>query len=387
MKKRIAIFGSTGSIGKQVLDVIKEQENHFEVEVLSANTNFELLIRQAIEFKPNVVVIGDEKHYQKVFDTLDQYDIKVYAGNAALEQVAGMDSIDQILMAIVGFAGLKPTIAAIRNNRQIALANKESLVVAGEIIAKEVKESRAEIIPVDSELSAIYQCLMGEFTNPVRKIVLTASGGPFRGFTNEQLKHVNASEALKHPTWEMGNKVTIDSATLMNKGLEVIETRWLFDIPASKIEIIIHPQSIVHSFVYFEDGSVKASMSRPDMRIPIQFALSYPHRLPNDIASPDLHDLTAITFEKPAIENFRNLALAFEALEKGGNMPCILNAANEIGVQAFLRGQIGFPEITALIERCMKTVTFNPKPKLEDIIETDDQTRLIAKQFITAKDL
>ena len=386
MKKRIAIFGSTGSIGKQVLDVIKEQENHFEVEVLSANTNFELLIRQAIEFKPNVVVIGDEKHYQKVFDTLDQYDIKVYAGNAALEQVAGMDSIDQILMAIVGFAGLKPTIAAIRNNRQIALANKESLVVAGEIIAKEVKESRAEIIPVDSELSAIYQCLMGEFTNPVRKIVLTASGGPFRGFTNEQLKHVNASEALKHPTWEMGNKVTIDSATLMNKGLEVIETRWLFDIPASKIEIIIHPQSIVHSFVYFEDGSVKASMSRPDMRIPIQFALSYPHRLPNDIASPDLHDLTAITFEKPAIENFRNLALAFEALEKGGNMPCILNAANEIGVQAFLRGQIGFPEITALIERCMKTVTFNPKPKLEDIIETDDQTRLIAKQFITAKD-
>jgi len=366
--------------------VIKEQENHFEVEVLSANTNFELLIRQAIEFKPNVVVIGDEKHYQKVFDTLDQYDIKVYAGNTALEQVAGMDSIDQILMAIVGFAGLKPTIAAIRNNRQIALANKESLVVAGEIIAKEVKESRAEIIPVDSELSAIYQCLMGEFTNPVRKIVLTASGGPFRGFTNEQLKHVNASEALKHPTWEMGNKVTIDSATLMNKGLEVIETRWLFDIPASKIEIVIHPQSIVHSFVYFEDGSVKALMSRPDMRIPIQFALSYPHRLPNDIASPDLHDLTAITFEKPAIENFRNLALAFEALEKGGNMPCILNAANEIGVQAFLRGQIGFPEITALIERCMKTVTFNPKPKLEDIIETDDQTRLIAKQFITAKD-
>ena len=386
MKKRIAIFGSTGSIGKQALDVIKEQENHFEVEVLSANTNFELLIRQAIEFKPNVVVIGDEKHYQKVFDTLDQYDIKVYAGNAALEQVAGMDSIDQVLMAIVGFAGLKPTIAAIRNHRKIALANKESLVVAGEIIAKEVKESRAEIIPVDSELSAIYQCLMGEFTNPVRKIVLTASGGPFRGFTNEQLKHVNASEALKHPTWEMGNKVTIDSATLMNKGLEVIETRWLFDIPASKIEIVIHPQSIVHSFVYFEDGSVKALMSRPDMRIPIQFALSYPHRLPNDIASPDLHDLTTITFEKPAIENFRNLALAFEALEKGGNMPCILNAANEIGVQAFLRGQIGFPEITALIERCMKTVTFNPKPKLEDIIETDDQTRLIAKQFITAKD-
>ena len=386
MKKRIAIFGSTGSIGKQALDVIKEQENHFEVEVLSANTNFELLIRQAIEFKPNVVVIGDEKHYQKVFDTLDQYDIKVYAGNAALEQVAGMDSIDQVLMAIVGFAGLKPTIAAIRNHRQIALANKESLVVAGEIIAKEVKESRAEIIPVDSELSAIYQCFMGEFTNPVRKIVLTASGGPFRGFTNEQLKHVNASEALKHPTWEMGNKVTIDSATLMNKGLEVIETRWLFDIPASKIEIVIHPQSIVHSFVYFEDGSVKALMSRPDMRIPIQFALSYPHRLPNDIASPDLHDLTTITFEKPAIENFRNLALAFEALEKGGNMPCILNAANEIGVQAFLRGQIGFPEITALIERCMKTMTFNPKPKLEDIIETDDQTRLIAKQFITAKD-
>ncbi len=384
MKKRIAIFGSTGSVGRQALEVIEAQNEHFEVEALTANRNYELLIRQAIEYKPNVVVIGQDEHYQQVFDALDPFDIKVYAGNNTLEQITEMDSIDQVLMAIVGFAGLKPTIAAIRNKKPIALANKESLVVAGGIISKEVIENKVQIIPVDSELSAIYQCLMGEYNNPVKKIVLTASGGPFRGFSKEQLQDVTLNDALKHPTWKMGSKVTIDSATLMNKGLEIIETYWLFGIPPAQIEVVVHPQSIVHSFVYFVDGSVKAQLSQPDMRIPIQFALSYPDRLNNSLKELDLVAQKALTFEKPDIEIFRNLALAFEALEKGGNMPCILNAANEISVQAFLTEQIGFMEIPDVIERCIRQAHFIPNPSLDDIFQSDQETRLIAKENIKA---
>ena len=356
------------------------------MEVLTANNNYELLIKQAIESNPNAVVIGNENYFRNVFDALDPLDIKVYTGSDALVQILEMETIDQVLMAIVGFAGLKPTIEAIRKKKSLALANKESLAVGGNLIAKAVSESKSHVIPIDSELSAIYQCLMGEYNNPIQKIVLTASGGPFRGYGKEALKKVTPAQALVHPIWKMGSKVTIDSATLMNKGLELFETHWLFGIPASQIEVVIHPQSIVHSLVYFADGSVKAQMSKPDMSIPIQFALSYPDRLPTDINGPDLPDIAALTFEKPDVENFRNLALAFEALEKGGNMPCILNAANEISVQAFLREQIGFWKIPEVIERCLKSVSFIADPDLENILKTDEQTRLIAKEFIKAKD-
>jgi 1-deoxy-D-xylulose-5-phosphate reductoisomerase len=385
LKKKIAIFGSTGSIGRQALDIISDKPDLLEAEVLTANSSYELLIKQAAEYRPNVVVIGEDKHYEKVFDALDPLDIKVYAGKEALIQVCEMDSIDQVLMAIVGFAGLAPTIAAIRNNKAVALANKESLVVAGKIIAEEVKNNAVQIIPVDSELSAIYQCLMGEFNNPIEKIVLTASGGPFRGFTKELMQNITPEEALNHPTWKMGDKVTIDSATLMNKGLEIIEAHWLFGIPADKIEVLIHPQSIVHSLVYFTDGTVKAQMSIPDMRIPIQFALTYPDRQETLISRPEFNKLHQLTFENPDIENFRNLALAFEALEKGGNLPCILNAANEIGVQAFLQDQIGFLGITEMIEHSMDKVVFIPDPTLDEIIETDRQTRLIAEDYLKVK--
>ncbi len=375
MKKQIAILGSTGSIGTKTLDVVRNHNEHFGVEVLTAFNNADLLINQAVEHKPNVVVIGNDEHYTKVFDALDPLDIKVYAGSKAIEQVLEMESIEQVVLGIGGFSGLAPLLSALRNKKRVALANKESLVVAGELVSKTALENSTPIIPVDSEHSAIFQCLMGEGNNPIDKIVLTASGGPFRGMSEKMLEQVKPSDALKHPVWKMGNKVTIDSATLMNKGLEAIEAHWLFNVSPSKIEVIIHPQAIIHSMVYFADGIVKAQLGTPDMFVPIQFALSYPDRLPNKLPPLDLLQLKQLDFEAPDIKNFRNLALAFEALEKGGNMPCILNAANEIAVQAFLTERIGFNQIPEVIEKSMQTSTFIQKPTLEDYIETDRETR------------
>ena len=375
MKKQIAILGSTGSIGTKALEVIKSHPKHFGAEVLTAYNNADLLIKQAVEFKPNVVVIGNDKYYTQVFDALDPLDIKVYAGSKAIEQVLEMESIDQVLSGIGGFSGLKPLLSALRNKKRVALANKESLVVAGELVSKIALENNTPIIPVDSEHSAIFQCLMGEGNNPIDKIVLTASGGPFRGMSKKMLEQVKPSDALKHPIWKMGNKVTIDSATLMNKGLEAIEAHWLFNVSPSKIEVIVHPQAIVHSMVYFADGVVKAQLGTPDMFVPIQFALSYPNRLPNKLPPLDLLQLKQLDFEAPDIKIFRNLALAFEALEKGGNLPCILNAANEIAVQAFLTERIGFNQIPEVIEKSMQTSTFIQKPSLENYLETDRETR------------
>ncbi len=382
MKKQIAILGSTGSIGTKTLDVVRNHNEHFGVEVLTAFNNADLLINQAVEHKPNVVVIGNDEHYTKVFDALDPLDIKVYAGSKAIEQVLEMESIEQVVLGIGGFSGLAPLLSALRNKKRVALANKESLVVAGELVSKTALENSTPIIPVDSEHSAIFQCLMGEGNNPIDKIVLTASGGPFRGMSEKMLEQVKPSDALKHPVWKMGNKVTIDSATLMNKGLEAIEAHWLFNVSPSKIEVIIHPQAIIHSMVYFADGIVKAQLGTPDMFVPIQFALSYPDRLPNKLPPLDLLQLKQLDFEAPDIKNFRNLALAFEALEKGGNMPCILNAANEIAVQAFLTERIGFNQIPEVIEKSMQTSTFIQKPTLEDYIETDRETREKAEKSL-----
>jgi len=382
VKKRIGIFGSTGSIGAQTLEVIKEQSDYFEAEVLTANHNADLLIRQALEFNPNVVVIGNKTLYNKVFEALNPHNIKVYAGEESITQVMEMDSIDQVLMAIVGFDGLAPTLAAIQHHKSLALANKESLVVAGNLIRQQAMENKSSIIPVDSEHNAIFQCLMGEGNNPVEKVVLTASGGPFRGFSREKLEKVTPAQALKHPVWQMGDKVSIDSATLMNKGLEVIEASWLFNLGISQLQVVVHPESLIHSLVFFTDGTVKSQMSQPDMRIPIQVALSYPRRFPNKLKRLDFIQTGALHFELPDIENFRNLALAFEALEKGGNLPCILNAANEIAVQAFLREELGFLQIPELIERCMQSVNFIHDPGLEDYIKTDQLTRIRAKEII-----
>jgi 1-deoxy-D-xylulose-5-phosphate reductoisomerase len=384
LKKRIAILGSTGSIGTQALTVIKEHSDLFDVEVLTAFNNFKLLIRQAIEFKPNAVVIGNENHYQEVNEALVPYDIHVYTSSDAISQVLEMDTIDLVVMAIVGFEGLKPTLASLKNHKTLALANKESLVIAGEIVSRLAVETKTQIIPVDSEHSAIFQCLMGEFDNPIEKIMLTASGGPFRGFSKKQLQQVTAKEALAHPNWNMGNKVTVDSATLMNKGLEAIEAKWLFDLKPAQIEVIIHPQSIIHSLVYFTDSSVKAQLGLPDMRLPIQFALSYPHRLTNSFSTLNLFKVNILNFEKPDIENFRNLALAFEAMEKGGNMPCILNAANEVAVEAFLKNKIGFLDIPQIIENCMSKSSFIKKPDLNDYVETDRVVRAKANEFINS---
>jgi 1-deoxy-D-xylulose-5-phosphate reductoisomerase len=382
MKKKLAILGSTGSIGTKTLEVIQMHPGHFGVEVLTAFNNAELLIKQAVSFKPNVVVIGNDEHYPKVFDALDPLDIKVYAGSRAIEQVLEMESIDQVVLGIGGFAGLKPLLSALRNRKSVALANKESLVVAGHLVSQLARENKVPIIPVDSEHSAIFQCLMGEGSNKVDKIVLTASGGPFRGMMPKMLAQVTAANALKHPVWKMGDKVTIDSATLMNKGLEAIEAHWLFDVSTSQIEVIVHPQAIIHSMVYFGDGVVKAQLGTPNMFVPIQFALSYPDRLPNDLPPLDLLQLKQLDFEAPDIKNFRNLALAFEALEKGGNMPCILNAANEMAVQAFLKGAIGFYQMPEVIEKCMQTSTFIQKPSLEDYLETDKFVREKAATII-----
>ncbi|WP_462247914.1 1-deoxy-D-xylulose-5-phosphate reductoisomerase [Ekhidna sp.] len=383
MKKRnIAILGSTGSIGTQALDVIKRHPDNFEVEVLTAQNNAELLINQAKEFNPNSVVIVNEDLYQTVFDALDSLDIKVYAGENALASVVEMESIDMVLTALVGYSGLLPTIRAINAGKTIALANKETLVVAGELITQLAQSKGVNILPVDSEHSAIFQCIVGEFHNPIEKLILTASGGPFRGKNRELLASVTKDQALKHPNWDMGAKITIDSATMMNKGLEVIEAKWLFGVSLEQIEVIVHPQSIIHSLVQFEDGSMKAQMGLPDMRVPIQFAMTYPERLKADYPRFDFMDYPQLTFEKPDIETFRNLGLAFEVAKEGGNQPCILNAANEIAVQAFLEDKVGFLEISDVIENCLQKVSYIRNPEIEDFIQTDKETRAKALELI-----
>ncbi|PIQ47537.1 MAG: 1-deoxy-D-xylulose-5-phosphate reductoisomerase [Cytophagales bacterium CG12_big_fil_rev_8_21_14_0_65_40_12] len=377
-KKHIAILGSTGSIGTQALEVIQANPTLFQVEVLTAQNNCDLLIQQAIAFKPNAVVIGNEAMYQRVFDALDPHDIKVYAGENALASVVQMDTIDLVLTALVGYAGLKPTIKAIESKKPIALANKETLVVAGELITKLAEENGVNIYPVDSEHSAIFQCLVGEFHNPIEKIILTASGGPFRGKDKNFLQTVKKEQALKHPNWDMGAKITIDSASLMNKGLEVIEAKWLFGLRMDQIEVIVHPQSIIHSIVQFEDGSMKAQMGLPDMKLPIQFAMTYPGRVKTDFPRFDFINYPQLTFEKPDMETFRNLALAFEALNQGGNMPCVLNAANEVAVEKFLKDEISFLGMSDLVEHCMQKVSFIKMPTYEDYVLTDEATRKIA---------
>jgi len=387
LKKRIAILGSTGSIGTQALDVIKNHTDKFQLEVITAQNNVELLIKQAIEFKPNAVVIGNKEHYNKVNQALLSHNIKVFAGEESICQIVESDTVDLVLVSVVGFAGLKPTINAIEAQKQIAIANKEPLVVAGEIITKLAKEKGVNIYPVDSEHSAIFQCIVGEFHNPIEKIFLTASGGPFRNKSLDFLANVTKEDALKHPNWKMGNKVTIDSASLMNKGLEVIEAKWLFGLSPEQIEIIIHPQSIVHSIVQFQDASMKAQMGLPNMRLPIQYAFSYPDRLNSDFPRFNFLDYPELTFETVDIKKFRNLALAFEALNKGGNIPCIMNAANEVVVESFLNDKIKFLEMPDIIEKCMQTVSFVQKPTYDDYVLTDIEARRFAKNYINKRNL
>jgi 1-deoxy-D-xylulose-5-phosphate reductoisomerase len=381
-KRHLAILGSTGSIGTQTLEVVEANPDIFEVEVLTAQNNADLLIEQAAKFRPNVVVISNEDLYDKVFAALDPLDIKVYTGEKSLVSVVEMESVNMVLTALVGYAGLIPTVSAIKAGKHIALANKETLVVAGELVTELAQKNKVDILPVDSEHSAIFQCLVGEFHNPIEKIILTASGGPFRGKDRDFLKTVTKAQALKHPNWSMGAKITIDSASLMNKGLEVIEAKWLFGLTPDQIEVVVHPQSIIHSMVQFEDGSMKAQMGLPDMRVPIQFAIGYPNRLKSNFPRMDFAQFPSLTFEKPDYETFRNLGFAFEALEVGGNMACIINAANEIAVAAFLRDEIGFLEMSDLIENCMKKVNFVHTPTLEDYIETDKETRRLALEFV-----
>lgn len=381
-RRGIAILGSTGSIGTQALEVIGRNPGHFRVEVLTAGGNDRLLIEQALRFEPNAVVIGDEGKYKQVSDALWPKGIKVYAGAAALEQVVQMQDIDIVLTALVGFAGLRPTLKAIEAKKQIALANKETLVVAGELVTQSAREHGVNIYPVDSEHSAIFQCLAGEFHNPIEKIYLTASGGPFRGMDRAALASVTREQALKHPNWAMGAKITIDSATLMNKGLEVIEAKWLFALKPEQIDVIIHPQSIIHSIVQFRDGSMKAQMGLPDMKLPIQYALGYPNRLSCDFPRFNFLDHPSLTFEVPDRDTFRNLAIAFDAMERGGNMPCIMNAANEVAVEAFLHERITFLDIQRLVEETMEKSTFIKSPTLGEYLETDKETRAITSDLI-----
>jgi len=382
LKRRIAILGSTGSIGTQALEVIKQHPDKLDVEVLTAHSNAPLLIRQALEFMPNAVVIAKESMYERVFEALDPYDIKVYRGSASIEQIVEMDSIDMVLVALVGWSGLKPTLHAIEAGKTIALANKETLVVAGELVTKLARDKGVNIYPVDSEHSAIFQCLAGEFHNPVEKIILTASGGPFRGKSHEELLQVTKAQALKHPNWNMGCKVTIDSATLMNKGLEVIEAKWLFNLEIPQIEVVVHPQSIIHSMVQFADGSIKAQLGMPDMRLPIQYALTYPSRLPSQFPKFSFDQCLQFTFEKPDKENFKCLNIAYEAIRVGGNMPCIMNAADEVAVHAFLREEITFLQIPELIEQCMQKASFVGNPTLSDYEASDIESRNIATELI-----
>lgn len=381
-KKNIAILGSTGSIGTQALDVIAANPDAFEVEVLTAQNNAALLIEQARRFKPNAVVITNDDHYEFVRQALASEDIKVYAGEKALADIVQMETIDLVLTALVGYSGLRPTLRAIEAGKTIALANKETLVVAGDLVTRMAREKGVSIYPVDSEHSAIFQCIVGEFHNKIEKIILTASGGPFRGQQRPQLGAVTKAQALKHPNWSMGAKVTIDSASLMNKGLEVIEAKWLFGLNPAQVEVVVHPQSIIHSFVQFEDGSLKAQLGLPDMRLPIQFAMTYPHRLKSDFPRFDFAQYPSLTFEKPDTETFRNLALAFEALHRGGNMPCVLNAANEVAVAGFLREQVGFLEMSDIVEQCLAKMDFIGNPSYEDYVTTDKETRLRAMELL-----
>ncbi len=382
--KNIAILGSTGSIGTQALDVVRANTDKFKVEVLSAFSNAELLAKQAIEFDVNTVVIQEESKYETLKNLLAHTDIKVFCGEQALADVVTYDSISIVLTALVGYAGLRPTISAIKAKKNIALANKETLVVAGDLITKLAEENDVHILPVDSEHSAIFQCLAGEWHNPIEKIILTASGGPFRGKKTEDLVHVTKNQALKHPNWVMGAKITIDSASLMNKGLEVIEAKWLFNLQASQIDVIVHPQSIIHSIVQFNDGSMKAQMGLPDMKLPIQYALAYPQRISSDFPRFNFIDYPSLTFEQPDLKTFRNLALAFEALDKQGNMACILNAANEIAVEAFLKDQIGFLQMSDLIETCMQKITFIANPNYDEYVNTDKETRIFAASLVAS---
>ena len=377
----IAILGSTGSIGTQALEVVREQQDALHVEVLSAQRNADLLIAQAKEFKPNAVVIGDDAKWKQVNDALFDDGIKVYSGAEALEQVVEVDGIDMVLTAMVGAAGLKPTLRAIDAGKHIALANKETLVVAGELVMNAARNKGVDIHPVDSEHSAIYQCIAGEFHNPIEKVILTASGGPFRGRTLEELGHVTKADALKHPNWDMGAKITIDSASLMNKGLEVIEAKWLFDVNPDQIEVVVHPQSIVHSCVQFDDGSIKAQLGLPDMKLPIQYALTYPRRLKNDFPRFSFMDHPSLTFEQPDTKTFRNLALAFDALTQGGNAPAILNAANEVAVARFLQDDIGFLDLPRVVEHALAHVAHQAKPSLDDLIASDAEARRVASEW------
>lgn len=381
-KKRIAIFGSTGSIGTQALEVIRANPDLFEAEILTAQTNADLLITQAQEFLPNAVVIGDESLYEKVKTALNDTSVKVFAGENALEEVADFDSYDMMLAGIVGFAGLKPTLKAVEKGKAVGLANKETLVVAGDIVMQKAYQNKAPVIPVDSEHSAIFQCLVGEGRNKIEKIILTASGGPFLGKKPNFLVNVKRDHALQHPNWSMGAKISIDSATLMNKGLEMIEAKWLFNLQPEQIQVVVHPQSIIHSMVQFEDGSMKAQMGLPDMKLPIQYAMAFPQRIKNDFPRLDFKRYPTLSFEEPDVKTFRNLSLATDALYKGGNMPCILNAANEIAVWAFLRNRIGFLDITAVVEKTMDHTAFIEKPTLEQYFESDGEARNFAASLI-----
>ena len=383
MPKHLAILGSTGSIGTQALEVVRQHPDRFVVEVLTARNSVDLLIKQAIEFKPNAVVISNELHYRKLRDALDCHDIKVFAGEQSVADVVTFETVDMVLTALVGYAGLLPTLKAIQHGKHIALANKETLVVAGALVTEAAYRNKVMLLPVDSEHSAIFQCLAGERVNKPVKLILTGSGGPFRTFTDAMFESITPEMALKHPTWQMGPKITIDSASLMNKGLEVIEAHWLFSIPAKNIQVVIHPQSIVHSAVEFTDGSVKAQLGLPDMRLPIRYALSYPERLVSPDPKFDFFNYSSLTFEKPDTVKFRNLALAFNAISQGGNMPCILNAANEVAVKSFLQGKIGFFAMSDLIEDCMQRVSFIATPDLDQIIETDKATRQLAESLLS----
>jgi len=380
MSKQIAILGSTGSIGTQALEVVSEYPDSFEVYALTAHRNVELLIEQAKKYMPDTVIIADESYYPRLKEALKDLPIKTFAGAKAIEDVVQASPVDLVLTAMVGYAGLKPTIQALKAGKDIALANKETMVVAGEIINRLAKENRAAILPVDSEHSAIFQCL--ELQNPLEKVILTASGGPFRKFSMDQLQHVTKEQALKHPNWSMGAKITIDSASMMNKGFEVIEAKWLFGVQPEQIEVVVHPQSIIHSMVQFEDSSIKAQLGLPDMRLPIQYAFSYPDRLCASFPRLDFKTCTQLTFEQPDTKRFRNLALAYEALDKGGNMPCIINAANEVVVSAFLNDRISFLGMSDVIEKCMQQVSFIEKPTYEDYVATDKLTRIMANELI-----
>jgi len=381
-KKHITILGSTGSIGTQALDVVRANPDSFEIDCLIAQSNADLLIQQAVEFLPGSVVIGDESKYDKVVSALSFFPIKVYSGADSIVQIMEQESTEIVLTACVGYAGLKPTLAAIKAGKHIALANKETLVVAGKLVTKLAENSGVNIYPVDSEHSAIFQCLAGEWQNPIEKIYLTASGGPFRGKDAAFLANVTKEQALKHPNWEMGAKITIDSASLMNKGLEVIEAKWLFQLRFDQIDVIVHPQSIIHSIVQFRDGSMKAQMGLPDMKLPIQYALAYPNRLPSNYPRFNFLSYPSLTFEQPDYKTFRNLNLAFEAMKQGGNMPCILNAANEVAVAAFLKDEIGFLAMSDLIENCMQKVAYLEKPNYEQYVATDTETRRVAESLL-----